>query len=292
MTSVYSANFHVASDTLDWYVVTASMAPSEAPFAVLDFSLTGGTADGSYSIDISEGAPGSLKQLGTSGAAHAPKTSVSWATSTASSKTLYIQVRHVAGPPANDLYSLRLAMSGSQTVPVTVVPLSPQVTSTNAPSVPTPQSGTITPERRAQNLPTQNVPTQPPASGPPAAPPQPDSIPNTCIGASNMVLNLGPGQSSSVTGVIEAASALDWFTVRFNAGVSIHLTLGAAVTGGSEFQVRGYSACSTPLTAGTAGAGTKTLDFPDSGPHTVLIRISASPWDGARATYNVRLEAR
>jgi len=107
-----------------------------------------------------------------------------------------------------------------------------------------------------------------------------------------MVLTLAPGQSRTLTGVIEGASALDWFMVRFNTGMSVRLTLSGAVAGGSEFQARAYSDCSTPLAAATTGAGTKTLDFPDSGSHTIFVRISANPWDGARATYNVRLEAR
>src|SRR5262249_53975645 len=94
------ANFHIASDTHDWFTVTATMNASEAAFAVIDVSLTGGTADGSYAIEVSEGAPSAPKLIANSGAAHAPKTTVAWATSSATSKTLFIQVRHIAGAPA------------------------------------------------------------------------------------------------------------------------------------------------------------------------------------------------
>ena len=51
------------------------------------------------------------------------------------------------------------------------------------------------------------------------------------------------------------------------------------------------SDCSS-LIVMTTGTGTKTLDFPDSGPHDVIVRIGANPWKAATPTYTLKLEAR
>ena len=84
---------------------------------------------------------------------------------------------------------------------------------------------------------------------------------------------------------------LDWITVHFNPGTSVHVTLSGADASGSEFHVRTYGDCATPLAA-AAGSGVKTLDFPDSGPHTIVLRIHANPYDAARSAYTLRLEGR
>ena len=256
------ANFHIASDTHDWFTVTATMNASEAAFAVIDVSLTGGTADGSYAIEVSEGAPPAQKLIVNSGAAHAPRTSVAWATSSATSKTLFIQVRHIAGAPANALYSLRLSMSGSQTAPITVSALD-----TNA--LPATSGGTA----------STTIPQ--------------DGMPNTCALAGTKVVNVSPGLFMLVTGTIEAAGVEDWLTVRFTSA-SVQVTLGSPVPipGGSDFQIATYSACSSPLTSPTTGSGTKSLDLPGSGPHDVIVRITASPWNATNATYTLRLEGK
>ena len=68
-----------------------------------------------------------------------------------------------------------------------------------------------------------------------------ENLPNVCSGASKRVVNLARGQNTVVTGAIEAPVALDWITVRFSAGTSLHLTLSSVVAGGSEFQVRAYA---------------------------------------------------
>jgi len=282
-------NFHVAGDTSDWYTLTATANASAGPFAVLDFSLTGGTADGSYSIEVSEGAPGSLKSVGNSGAAHAPKTSVAWSTSTAS-KTLFIQVRHVAGPPANALYSLRVSMSASQTVPLTVVPLAPgAISAIVLPSTSSGQTGTIIPTKTAD---TKALPATSGGGTTSTTIPQ-DGMPNTCAIAGNKVVNVSPGLFMIVTGAIEAAGVEDWLTVHFTSA-SVRVTLGSAVPipGGSDFQITTYSACATPLIASTTGSGIKTVDLPGSGPHDVIIRITASPWSATGAMYSLRLEGK
>ena len=124
-----SANFHVTADTTDWYVVTANNPAPTAPYAVLDLSLSGGTSDGQYAIEVSEGSLASPTVLGVS-TAHAPRVTVSWANAGVTSKLLRVKVSHVGGPPSNDLYSLRLSMSESATPPITVVPLSPQIINT------------------------------------------------------------------------------------------------------------------------------------------------------------------
>jgi hypothetical protein len=281
----HDANFHVATDTSDWFTVTATMNASEAPFAVLDFSLTGGTADGSYAIEVSEGAPGSLKSVGNSGAAHAPRTTVAWAA--AGSKTLFIQARHIAGPPANTLYSLRLSMSGSQTAPLTLIPLSPDVISAIVPS-PSGQTGTIGPIRRT---PDAKAPSS--SAGTTSTTIPQDGMPNACATAGAKVVNVTPGLFMIVTGGIEASGVEDWLTVHFTSA-SVHVTLGSAVPipGGSDFQIATYASCSSPLTSPTTGAGIKAVDLPGSGPHDVIVRITASPWSATGATYSLRLEGK
>ena len=285
----YDANFHVATDTSDWYTVTATANASAGPFAVLDLSLTGGTADGSYSIEVSEGAPSSLRSVGNSGAAHAPRTTVAWAA--AGSKTLFIQVRHVAGSPANTLYSLRLSMTASQTAPLTIVPLGPGVIGALVPSVPSAQTGTITTGR------TPDLQKQPPAASAGTTSSTiitPDGMPNTCALAGNKVVNVSPGLFMIVTGTIEAAGAIDWLTVRFPSAASVRVTLSSPVPipGGSDFQIATYASCSSPLTSPTTGAGMKTVDLPGSGPRDVVVRITASPWSATGATYSLRLEGK
>ena len=119
-----------------------------------------------------------------------------------------------------------------------------------------------------------------------------ESLPNVCSGAGKKVVNLARGQNTVVTGAIEAPVALGWITVRFSTGTSLHLTLSGAVAGGSDFQVRAYADCSKPLGAATSGSGTKTLDFPDSGPHTIILRVHAKPWDDTQRIYTLAIEGR
>jgi hypothetical protein len=385
---LHSANFHAAYDTSDWFAVTGSVA--SAPFAVMDFSLTGGTSDGVYAIDVNEGVPGNLTLLATSGAAHAPKTTVSWATASAGSKKLLVQVRHVAGPPSNDLYVLRLSLNGSQTVPLTVVPLAPSVVNATLPALTQPQSISVnasreprerstsppaapeatavsavsllspisvsrlplsvTPNSTAQNRPSVTVtltgqnthfvqgttkadfhlsasgtsvpltvvsPTTATAqltlpagtatgrytvsltTGLEVAEaveaftvtPTPDSFANTC-GTASFVANLAQGLTQLVTGTIEAAGVEDFFRISFATGTSVKVTLSNADGSASDFQLQAYSTCSTPIGAPTTGTGLKTVDLPDSGPHTVVLRVSANPWNVARPTYQLRIEGR
>jgi hypothetical protein len=119
-----------------------------------------------------------------------------------------------------------------------------------------------------------------------------EKLPNVCSGAAKKVVSLARGQNTVVTGTIEAPVALNWITVRFSTGTSLHLTLNSAAAGGSDFQMRAYSDCTTPLGAATSGGGTKTLDFPDSGPHSIIVRVHAKPWDDTRRSYTIALEGR
>jgi hypothetical protein len=283
------ANFHVASDTHDWFTVIATMNASEAAFALIDVSLSGGTADGSYAIEVSEAAPPAPKLIASSGAAHAPKTSVAWATSSATSKTLFIQVRHIAGAPANALYSLRLSMSGSQTAPITVSALSPGALSPIVPSTSSGATGTLAPARRT--LETNALPAT--SGGKASTTISQDGMPNSCASAGNKVVSVSPGAFIIVTGGIEAAGVEDWLTVHFTSA-SVHVTLGSPVPipGGSEFQIATYSTCSAPSVSPTTGSGTKSLDLPGSGPQDVIVRITASPWNATNATYTLRLEGK
>jgi hypothetical protein len=116
-------------------------------------------------------------------------------------------------------------------------------------------------------------------------------IPHVCSRAGEKVVNVTRGQNASVAGVIGESLMLDWITVHFNPGTSVHVTLSGADASGSEFHVRTYGDCATPLAA-AAGSGVKTLDFPDSGPHTIVLRIHANPYDAARSAYTLRLEGR
>jgi hypothetical protein len=96
-----------------------------------------------------------------------------------------------------------------------------------------------------------------------------------------------------VTGAIEADGIADWLVVHFPSGVSLHLTIGnaASAAGASNFQVAGYSSCASMIIT-TTGTGTKSLDFPDSGPHDVIVHIVANPWNVAYPSYTLRLEGR
>jgi hypothetical protein len=124
--------------------------------------------------------------------------------------------------------------------------------------------------------------------------PLPDSLPKTCATAGNLVTNVSPGISSILNGVIDTAGVEEWITVRLVNGTSAHATLSnaAAGSGGSDFQVQAYSSCATPIGSPTAGTGPKTLDLPDSGPHEIILRITANPWVVARPMYTLRLESR
>jgi hypothetical protein len=118
-------------------------------------------------------------------------------------------------------------------------------------------------------------------------------MPNACGTAGAKVVNVTPGLFMIVTGAIEAAGVEDWLTVHFTSA-SVHVTLGSAVPipGGSDFQIATYAACSSPLTSPTTGAGIKTVDLPGSGPHDVIVRITASPWSATGAMYSLRLEGK
>jgi hypothetical protein len=65
-----------------------------------------------------------------------------------------------------------------------------------------------------------------------------------------------------------------------------------AGTSGSEFQMQLFSSCGVPLGTMTTGSGQKTLTVPDSGPHSVIVRVSASRWDVAHPTYTIVFEGR
>ena len=73
----------------------------------------------------------------------------------------------------------------------------------------------------------------------------------------------------------------------------MRLTVSNAATAAaaSNIQVEAYSSCASLLVM-TTGTGTKTLDFADSGPHEVFVRIGANPWNAAYPTYTLTLEGR
>jgi hypothetical protein len=120
-----------------------------------------------------------------------------------------------------------------------------------------------------------------------------DGMPNSCASAGNKVVSVSPGAFMIVTGGIAAAGVEDWLTVHFTSA-SVHVTLGSPVPipGGSEFQIATYSTCSAPSASPTTGSGPKSLDLPGSGPHDVIVRITASPWSATNATYTLRLEGK
>jgi len=123
--------------------------------------------------------------------------------------------------------------------------------------------------------------------------PRSDLFASICTVATSLG-TLAPGQSQTATGVVELASAEDWFKVAFPSGASLNFTLRSATagSGGSDFQLQLYSSCGVPIGAVTTGAGQKTAVAPDSGAHTVLVRVTANPWDLARPTYVLLIESR
>ncbi len=165
----------------------------------------------------------------------------------------------------------------------------------NAPAVSTagPPSGAAskTPPAGAPATPVEA--TRAPAS--PDATTTPPTKPTVrgCANASERVVNVSRGQSQAVTGAIKTSGSIDWLTVRFASGTSVHLTLSNAAPAAdvSDFQLQAFSDCSSMIVM-TTGTGEKTLDFPDSGPHEVLVRIVASEWKATSPTYRLKLEGR
>ena len=98
----------------------------KAAFAILALRLTGGTLDGVYAIEVSEGALSSPTVLGTSASSHAPAVTVSWASASATSKSIRIKVSHLSGAPSNSPYTLSMSMSQSVTAPLGAVPVAPK----------------------------------------------------------------------------------------------------------------------------------------------------------------------
>jgi hypothetical protein len=96
-----------------------------------------------------------------------------------------------------------------------------------------------------------------------------------------------------VTGSIKTSRGIDWLTLRFAPGTSVHLTLNNSTPAAdaSDFQMQAFSDCSSMIVM-TTGTGEKTLDFPDSGPHTVLVRIVTNQWKAASPAYTLKLEGR
>ena len=96
-----------------------------------------------------------------------------------------------------------------------------------------------------------------------------------------------------MTGTSKAAGSADWLTVNFPSGTSMRMTISnpVAAADASDFQLQAFSDCSTMIVM-TTGLGTKTLEFPDNGPHAVLVRIVASQWRSASPTYSLKVEGR
>jgi hypothetical protein len=103
----------------------------------------------------------------------------------------------------------------------------------------------------------------------------PDQFGKSCALASTLSF-MGRGMSAVAYGRLNMAGVEDWFVVSFAPGASLTVTL-KDVQPASDFDISAYSSCGTPIAA-TSG-GIKSLVFPDSGPHTVRLRISATALD-------------
>lgn len=114
-----------------------------------------------------------------------------------------------------------------------------------------------------------------------------------CAAADARVVTVTRGQSQTVTASLKTSRAIDWLTLRFAPGTSVHATLNnsAPMADASDFQLQAFSDCSTMIVM-TTGTGEKTLDFPDSGPHSVLVRIVTNQWKAASPAYTLKLEGR
>jgi len=177
----------------------------------------------------------------------------------------------------------------------------PSVPTASAPAAPvrsSAQTGTIAEPPRAADTVARLPATSgaaPPAP-PPASPPPPgaDGMPTACATASGKTVSVARGQTSVVTGALAAAGSADWLVVTFAAGATVHLTIGnaAAASDASDFQVQAFSKNCSSMIVMTTGTGTKSLDFPDSGPHDVIVKIEANPWKVATPTYTLKLEGR
>ena len=195
--------------------------------------------------------------------------------------------------------------SGGAATPSAVRPAAaapaPSANTTRPPDVapritpaPLPASGSAGGGAATGGAPTSRAPTGgAPTDGAATSVAKPPTGPSGCATASSKTLNLSRGQSTDVNGAIKTAGSTDWLLVHFAPGASVRLTIGnaAPATDASDFQVLAFSDCSS-LIVMTTGTGTKTLDFPDSGPHDVIVRIGANPWKAATPTYTLKLEAR
>ena len=136
-------------------------------------------------------------------------------------------------------------------------------------------------------------PVRAPESTGATPPPATTAVASGCAAASGKVVNVSRGQSQTVTGEIKTSGSMEWLTLRFAPGTSVHLTLNnaAPAADASDFQLQAFSDCSSMIVM-TTGTGEKTLDFPDRGPHAVLVRIVANQWKAASPTYSLKLEGR
>jgi hypothetical protein len=225
-----SANFHIASDVVDWFATTAYAG--SAAFAKLDLQITGGSTDGQYAIEVSEGALQAPIVLGASSASHAPALTVGWASASAASKSLRIKVTRVGGAPSNDVYTLRMSMSESATAPpANVTRLAPQVVTANAPAA----------------TQTSNGQAAPPASssGPKAA----GCDANTPVEACKMGV-IRPGQILTSSGNLHGVGdVVDWFAATAYAGAAPFATLDVQLTGGTSDGVYAIEVSEGPLQA-------------------------------------------
>jgi hypothetical protein len=226
-----SANFHIASDVVDWFATTAYAG--SAAFAKLDLQITGGPTDGNYAIEVSEGSLGAPIVLGASSASHAPALTVGWSAASAASKSLRIKVARVGGAPSNDVYTLRMSMSESTTAPPpNVTQSAPQVIPANAPAA-------------TQTSKAQAPPPASSSSGPKAAGCDADTPLEACnMGA------IRPGQSLTSSGNFPVvADVVDWFAATAFAGAAPLATLDVQLSGGTSDGVYTIEVSEGPLQA-------------------------------------------
>ena len=116
----------------------------------------------------------------------------------------------------------------------------------------------------------------------------PDPYGKSC-GAASTLSFIGKGMSMLVNGRLNVAGVEDWFAVSFVSGASLTVTL-KDVQPASDFDITAYSNCASTPVAATSG-GIKSFVLPDSGPHTVWLRVRATAWDIVHPGFSLSIAA-
>jgi len=115
---------------------------------------------------------------------------------------------------------------------------------------------------------------------------QPDAFGKSC-GSATELGTLFPGASKTASGW-QSLSGNEWLAVSFVTGASLTVSL-QGVQSPSDFDLVAYSVCGNQIAA--TSAGSKSLNFPDTGPHRVILEVRPTAWDYAKSNYTILLTA-